>query len=168
MAGSCTSTADNSHASSVWHAVRMWYFSAITLFLAASALCAHRLMHARTLHQPVASALLVGGLWIWVLLARQMNDYTALTAIGTADIAMFGLGVLAVLRMMGGYPIVAEPGGDDDGQPDLVPTQPEPDAPFALDWAELDRMRASWQQVVRDSSQQGCPSRTVRRKDIPH
>lgn len=145
----------------------MWYFSAITLFLAASALCAHRLMHARTLRQPVACALLVSGLWVWVLLARQMNDYTALAAIGTADIAMFGLGVLAVLRMMGGYPI-AEPGDDDGGQPDLVPAQPEPDAPFALDWAELDGMRASWQQVVRVSSQQGCPSRTVRREHISH
>lgn len=147
----------------------MWYAIWMVLFFAAGAICAHRLVHAVSIVQVAACVPLVLAAWAGVLLSREMNDYTALAAIGTADTALFGLGVLGTLRMLGGFP-ASPPSGDGDGGSDVDDSpqgRPSGEPDFDIDWRELDRMRASWQQDVRISSRMRCPARRPTRKHIP-
>lgn len=81
------------------------------VLLALAGGCAHRLWHAQRVWQALAFLPAIVATWAISLFVREPTNGGALLTFLTGDIALFGLSVLGVMRMLGGLP------PDDDGGP---------------------------------------------------
>jgi hypothetical protein len=111
-------------------------FVASVAFGAAVAWCVERLVHARDSRwalPPLAIAVLA---WAWLWSVRTPSAGRALLAFTLADLAVLAIGVVATLRLLGGFGRESwqlgeegDDGGNDDGpphDPDAPPPGPPP------------------------------------------
>lgn len=81
--------------------------------LTLAALCAHRLWHAERIWQALVLVPPMAGAWTASLLVRTPSDGAALLTFLAGDLALYGLSVLGVMRLLGELP---NRSSDDDGE----------------------------------------------------
>ena len=102
--------------------------SSLTL-LAFAACCAHRLWFGARVWQALVFVPPMLCAWAASLFVRTPTDMSALATFLTGDLALYGLAILGVMRMLGGLPVDRREEGDDghgwsDEEPD--PVEPGP------------------------------------------
>jgi hypothetical protein len=104
--------------------------SSLTL-LALAACCAHRLWFSTHVWQALVFLPPMLGAWAASLFLRTPTDMSALATFLSGDLALYGLAILGVMRMLGGLPMEQRDDGDggfgsDDGGPEPADPGPTP------------------------------------------
>lgn len=103
---------------------------------AAIAWCIERLVHARDVRWAIAPLTVALTMWVWLWTLRTPPTAgSALLAFSIADVGVLTIGIVSVMRLLGGFDERLDEDHDDDeddGDDDLAPVAPWDPAPSSM------------------------------------